>query len=947
MSKKSKIRCGGLIYLISVVLVLGSVSNAATIHWTDNGADHLWSTRANWESNKVPTAVDEVYIDVPPAAAPNGPIIQDGIDAKALGLACEVAGEPTMTMTGGTLEIMDWIWWGDGAGSHGTFNMSGGTITVASELELGWGDGEGTWNMTGGTITCGELIIPTGSGAAGQLYLHGGTVNVGSIGFEMNANGLIDVGGGTLVLEGDLTETINDFIAAGQITFYGGGGLSSLDYDVRNPGKTTLTARWTGKAYNPSPADGALHEDTWVNLGWSPADNAISHDVYFGENFDDVDAAAEGAFYGNQTSTFFVAGFPGFAYPDGLIPGTTYYWRVNEIEDDGTIRKGDIWSFTVPPKTAYFPDPADGDEFIDPNADLSWTAGFGAKLHTVYFGDNFDDVNNAAGGLPQGAATYTLGPLKLAKTYYWRVDEFDVIDTHKGDVWSFTTQGAVSTPKPSNGAVDVKQTQILTWSPGDQAASHQLYFGTDKEVARNANTGSPEYKGTRNLGSETYDPGKLQWDTTYYWRIDEVNNINPDSPWAGPIWSFTTADFLIVDDFESYNDLDPADPESNRIFNVWLDGLDNPTNGSVVGYDNPPFAEQIIVHSGSQSMPLFYDNSLGYSEATYVLTYPRDWTENGVNTLTIWFRGDSANSAEALYVALNGSAVVNHDNPDAAQIDEWTEWNIDLQAFADQGVNLANVNTIALGLGSRNNPQAGGSGTMYFDDIRLYRPAPPEVPEGLVALWNFDEGSGTTAADSSGNGHDGTISGATWTSPGAEGTGFCLDFDGQGTNRVSVGTFSVAGNAISIACWYKADNLDTPGNDPRLISKAIGGASEEHWFMVSSSRVSDTKVLRFRLKTDGTTGELKADTATGNIELDVWTHTAAVWDGATMRLYKNGVEVGSTAKGGTLSTDPAAKVSIGNQPAETGDRPWDGLIDDVRIYDRALSVDEIAELAGL
>jgi len=475
MSKK-------LIYLVSFILVLGSVSNAATVHWTDRGDDHLWSNPANWESNKVPTSSDEVYIDVPPAAAPNGPIIQDGINAKALGLACEVAGEPTMTMTGGTLEITDWIWWGDGARSHGTFNMSGGTITVTNEFELGWGDGEGTWNMTGGTVNCGELIVPTDSGAAGQLYLHGGTVNVGSTGLEMNTNGLIDVGGGTLVLEGDLTEVINNLIAAGQITFYGGGGLSSLDYDDRNPGKTTLTARWTGKAYNPNPADGALHEDTWVNLGWLPADNAISHDVYYGENFDDVDSGAEGAFYGNQTSMFFVVGFPGFAYPDGLIPGTTYYWRVDEIEADGTIRKGDIWSFTVPPKTAYFPEPADGAEFIDPDADLSWTTGFGAKLHTVYLGDNFDDVNNAAGGLPQGATTYDPGPLKLAKTYYWRVDEFDAVETYKGDVWSFTTQGAVGGPDPSNGAVDVKQTQIITWSPSVFAASHELYFGTDKDA---------------------------------------------------------------------------------------------------------------------------------------------------------------------------------------------------------------------------------------------------------------------------------------------------------------------------------------------------------------------------------------------------------------------------------------------------------------------------------
>jgi hypothetical protein len=176
-----------------------------------------------------------------------------------------------------------------------------------------------------------------------------------------------------------------------------------------------------------------------------------------------------------------------------------------------------------------------------------------------------------------------------------------------------------------------------------------------------------------------------------------------------------------VDDFESYNDLDPTDPESNRIFNTWIDGYGS-SNGSLVGYDEPPFAEQTIVHGGSQSMPFYYDNSVGYSEATLTLTYPRDWTENGISTLSIWFRGSSDNAAETLYVALNGSAVVNHDNPDAAQIATWTQWTIDLQGFADQGVNLANVNTITLGLGDKNNPQAGGSGMMYFDDIRLYAP---------------------------------------------------------------------------------------------------------------------------------------------------------------------------------------------------------------------------------
>jgi len=459
--------------------------------------------------------------------------------------------------------------------------------------------------------------------------------------------------------------------------------------------------------------------------------------VYIGDNFDAVNEGAEGTFIGNQAATFAVIGFPGFPFPDGLVPGTTYYWRIDEVNDTepNSPWKGDVWSFMIPPKTAYAPDPADAAESVDPDVTLSWTAGFGAKLHTVYFRENFDDVNNAIGGLPQGAATYDPGTLKLAKTYYWRVDEFDAIETYKGDFWSFTTEGAVGNPNPANGAVDVKQTQIITWSLSVFAASHQLYFGADKDAVKNADTGSPEYKGTRDLGSETYDPGKLDWDTTYYWRIDEVNDADPDSPWPGILWSFTTANFLVVDDFEDY------DAGENQIWYAWKDGLGfgtpgtepySPGNGtgSAVGDESTPsYTEETIVHGGSQSMPVFYDNSiLRYSEVEKTLTYPRDWTENGITTLSIWFRGNSDNAAETLYVALNGSAVVTHDNPNAAQVETWTEWTIDLQAFADQGVNLANVNTIALGLGNKNNPVAGGSGTMYFDDIRLYPPPQESEP---------------------------------------------------------------------------------------------------------------------------------------------------------------------------------------------------------------------------
>ncbi|MBL7145721.1 MAG: hypothetical protein ISS76_15900 [Phycisphaerae bacterium] len=471
------------------------------------------------------------------------------------------------------------------------------------------------------------------------------------------------------------------------------------------------------KANKPDPKDGSMIVDTWVNLSWRPGEFAVSHDVYLGDNFDAVSEGAEGTFIGNQADTFTVAGFPGFPFPDGLAPGMTYYWRIDEVNDTepNSPWKGDVWSFSIPPKTAYFPDPADTAEAINLDSKLNWTGGFGAKLHTVYFGDNFDDVSNAAGGFPQGAATYTPGPLEMAKTYYWRVDEFDAITTHKGDVWSFITEGAVGSPSPSKGAVDITQTPVLTWVPGIFADSHEVYFGTD--------AASLELKGSGNLGSESYEPGQLEWNTTYYWRVDEANNANADSPWTGPLWSFTTANFLIIDDMESYNDLDEGDPESNRLYLAWIDGFDNPaTNGSVVGNLNPPFAEQTIVHSGNQSMPMAYDNAVGKSEATLTLTSNRDWTVNGVNTLTIWYRGSSGNAAEQMYVVLNGSAVVTNDNPDAAQIVSWTEWNIDLTRFADQGVNLANVNTITLGLGNRNNPVAGGAGMMYYDDIRLSAP---------------------------------------------------------------------------------------------------------------------------------------------------------------------------------------------------------------------------------
>jgi hypothetical protein len=490
------------------------------------------------------------------------------------------------------------------------------------------------------------------------------------------------------------------------------------------------------KAAGPSPADGAVIRETWTNLIWAPGALATSHDVYLGENYDDVAEGTGDTFLGNQTSTDLTIGFAGFPYPDGLVSGTTYYWRIDEVDSTNTYT-GDVWSFTIAPKNAFNPDPINGGDSVDLDVELSWEPGFGAILHYVVFGENFDDVNNTAMGTPVGQPKYKPGTLKQAKTYYWRVDAFEGIATHRGEVWSFNTVGGVGGPNPANGAVDVKPTVVIKWNAGAVAASHEMYFGTDMDAVRNATKTSPEYKGPIALGDENFAPGQLELATTYYWRIDEVNSINPDSPWAGNAWSFTTSDYFVIDDFEDYN------ANENQIWWAWKDGLgyvahDNEPayvgngTGSAVGDETTTsFTEETIVHGGNQSMPFFYDNNkqgyAKYSETELTLTYQRDWTAEGVAELSVWFYGDPNNSADPLYVAVSNStgspAIVTHDDPAAANIDTWTEWVIPLQAFTDQGINLTNIDRIAIGMGTRGNTTtAGGSGKMLFDDIRLYKP---------------------------------------------------------------------------------------------------------------------------------------------------------------------------------------------------------------------------------
>jgi hypothetical protein len=210
--------------------------------------------------------------------------------------------------------------------------------------------------------------------------------------------------------------------------------------------KTRPTRR--GRTTNPSrsalnPSDGAILRSKWTTLSWKPGSDAISYNVYLGDCFEDVNNGAADTFRGKQKGTHLIVGFHGYPYPEGLVPGTNYYWRVDEFSeaDPNNPRKGDVRSFSTPPTTASNPVPADGAESVDSNVELSWTAGSGARLHWVYFGDDPDIVAGASGGPPHPKSTFIPPALVPGTTYYWRVDEFDPPNTHTGDVWSFTVKG--------------------------------------------------------------------------------------------------------------------------------------------------------------------------------------------------------------------------------------------------------------------------------------------------------------------------------------------------------------------------------------------------------------------------------------------------------------------------------------------------------------------------
>jgi regulation of enolase protein 1 (concanavalin A-like superfamily) len=229
-------------------------------------------------------------------------------------------------------------------------------------------------------------------------------------------------------------------------------------------------------------------------------------------------------------------------------------------------------------------------------------------------------------------------------------------------------------PQPKVKAnVDIRDASTLSWSPGETAAQHDVYLGTDKAAVKAADMTSPEYRG-RQTDTSIVSAGLVVFGGgSYFWRVDEVE-ADGTTVHKGSVWEFTVPDYLIVDEFEDYTNNSPY-----RVFQTWIDGwgfsiddffpTGNPGNGTgaLVGYDPTlgDIMETLIVHGGRQSMPMEYNNvnSPYYSETERTWEDPQDWTLDGVTDLSLWFRGNPvafADNGSVITMSASGTDIWNN-----------------------------------------------------------------------------------------------------------------------------------------------------------------------------------------------------------------------------------------------------------------------------------------------
>jgi hypothetical protein len=523
----------------------------------------------------------------------------------------------------------------------------------------------------------------------------------------------------------------------------------------------------------PKPPEGATDVPRDTLLSWTPGKNAQAHDVYLGTVFEDVNNAGRS----NPLGVLVSQDQDANTYDPGRLEfGQRYYWRIDDVNTaKSKVYKGETWSFEVEP----FAYPLPGNR-ITATASSSQDADSGPEKTIDGSGlvDKGHSVDTKAmwlsGESDPGSAwiRYDFDRLyKLDRMLVWNYNGPSILGgyglqnvtieySQDGEAWTvvpdanelmqasgkddyeyntsidlsgvvaksvritansnwggpmYTQYGlsevrflyipvAAREPNPAVGAAGVDPQATLSWRAGREAASHEVYLGANADnLALMGTVAEPSYQMSVDLGR------------SYVWQVVEVNDAETPASWSSDMWSFSTAEYLVVDDFERYND---EEGKGTRIYETWVDGwTDSQKGGSQVGYTDPTFVEQTIVHGGKQSMPLSYDNTggAGYSEAELPLA-SADWTRAGVTTLVLYFSGAPGNNGGQLYLKVNNTKVPFAGDPAAINRPWWTQWNVDL---ATLGVNLGKVTALTIGIEG-----AGTSGILYVDDIRLYASAP-------------------------------------------------------------------------------------------------------------------------------------------------------------------------------------------------------------------------------
>jgi hypothetical protein len=628
---------------------------------------------------------------------------------------------------------------------------------------------------------------------------------------------------------------------------------------------------------------------------------------------------------------------------------------------------------------------------IDPNALEGWNQWVFAKDETegtmnIYVGRGPPFWLAAAQGTACGLASKTgvdktlanicNTPFKIGALtshdydFTGKIDELMIFDYSFSPSYFYCPQPQCPwCPTPSDGQTDVPIDAVLQWRPGDYADSHDVYLAVDWDDVNDAGTASTGiYKG-RQDPCEYDPPGNLEFGVTYYWRVDMVNDTHVH---RCRIWQFTTANYVLIDDFEAY------DHATNRIYETWQDGNWNWT-GSFIDLATDPCEP---VHGDHQAMLCLYDNTVKWdyyhywSEVNLPFNPARDFTESGVKALTLYFYGDpdnDANDTEQLYVGLVGSyAQVNYPDMNDILKSEWTEWNIPIADFS--GVDPCAVTGLLIGFGDRGNTDAvGGDGVVYFDDIRLYPPrcvperiermpanfngdcvidfgdlkmmaedwlwpytcppgAVPPNPMHLVARWRLDEGSGGAATDSSDYANHGTIEGDYSWVAGRVGP-YALEFQ-QGRVLVPDAAQLRPPDEVSVCAWawYSA----TQEHSARVVVK--GADDHETYALEINSQdelafyVRDVNGNRFVVSSD-------------EIYRNEWMHLAGTYNGLSVKAYVDGEQVGSTNEPNIYLSLDTNDLAIGNR-SDDYDRCFVGRVDDAHVYDYGLSQAEIIYVGG-